>query len=556
MSLGRPSRTDTNIVSTAEDLNKIDQSYREYSHQRVSVQQGNPQTWSGGSNLVFELPQYSDSVWDLRDAYLDAKVRFQVKFTPATTGTEVLSPLPAHNTCAPEEFFLSSLVEDIEVTYGGTVVNGVSAPGNAYPVGHAAYTLMTEDAAHHHGSAINKNFLIIADDDQARLIDQTRVTDVCADSKNPYNMTLSYDKLADEKFFSSAYPFTWQASAVTFALNPSIRYSSTQQYLQQLISNGSNYKPAGGSLPATVLAPEYIKPYVVNCVMKLKVPMFDNNHKYPANLPLRVTLRRSRSPYLSLTGFAEADAWLVTGTGVGAGLGDPYNSNTFSAAAYDIKFEALDLYVKRLVMSDSQREVLYSVPSLQYDLMNWQVQLHNPTGLSINHNLNFQSRPTLVMVGLVPNNSFEIPTITKFDKTNSIFHTSSRDKIGFSRLYINSNLGKIPENDYRPIGSDGQLDPQQEGRAYQQFKKACRNQMAVVPYFAWANNYNWYCFIVNSDDSNPQYTAEDVDRTTINITAELNEVVPNERNNHKLVVIGVSQNVLSVTNFSSVVVNV
>ena len=131
-----------------------------------------------------------------------------------------------------------------------------------------------------------------------------------------------------------------------------------------------------------------------------------------------------------------------------------------------------------------------------------------------------------------------------------------RERIGFKNLYVNTNVGKIPADEYRPVYDDLSLDAQQSGRAYHEFKKASRNQLEVIGYHAWVNNYNWYPFLINNDDWNPQYHTTPLDRTTINLVAQV--VLQSGQNlaDHKLVVIGMEHNIMSITNFSSVVLQV
>lgn len=553
MSLGRLPTSDSKIISTAEDLNRINESYREYAYQKVSTVEGNAQSWTASSNIAFQCPQYDGDFWGLKDFYLEAEVEFKVIFSTATNSYE--SALHAFSSCAPEEFFFSSLLESIEVTYGGVPINGVSAPSNLYPVAHSVYTLMTEDAGLHHGSAEITNFRRMANVNDGRTINQQKAYSIFSDSKNPYNMTLSYDKHGDNLQFSQ-WVFDYQNSTNN-EINFNNRYTSTQKYLQTLIHNTANLVPA---TPAGVVIPSLVKPYSVNMVMKCKVPLFDQDHKLPANLPLRVTLRRSKDVHYSVTGDAVSDTYMAIGTDLGATYATV--ANALTSASYKINVKALDLYAKRYVLSDSQREVVQAVPNLQYDLFHWQAQQHNLTGKNFFQNLNFQSRPTLLMVGLVPKQSLNVPSYFdgKFNKSQSIFHTSDRAEIAFSRIYIETNRGKLPLSEYRPTLSNGDPDPAQSGRAYEQFKKANRNQMAVVPYQAWSSNYNWYTFIINADDRNPQYNASPVDRTTVAVTADVHvgrgldeaDVLPE----HTIVVIAMTQNVLSVVNYSSVTVNV
>ena len=557
MASGRLPKSDSNIISTAEDLHRIDQSYREYDYQRVTPQEGAPSNWAPGSNLTYNLPQYNDSMYDGRDFLVDGVARFEVDFTPAVgtkIGVKQTIPLHAYHTCAPEEFFFSGLLENLEAYYGGVKINGVSAPSNLFPTAHSVYTMLTEDAAQYHGSAEIRNLAYIVDNDESRLIDNRPMVDVKSDSKNPYNMTLCYDKLGDPSI-SSVWPFAWQ-DGTTKELNPNNEYNSTQKYLQQLISNDSNYNPSG---PGTdLLNGANVKAYKVHFTAKLKLPMLDSKYKYPANSPMRIVMRRSKDPKFYLSGYSDLDAWLSTGTDGGALAtitGTPLNNTNFTNSTYKVTFETLDLYAKRLVMTDSQREILYSVPSLQYDLQHYQAQTHNLTGDNITFTFNFESRPTLALVALVPAASINVPSYTKFEKRVSNFHTSPNSEIGFTRIKMNTNLGQIPENEY--IFVDGDIpDPQQSGRAYEQFKKVCRNQLSVVPYQAWTENYQWIPFVINGDDSNPAYNATPVDRTSISLSAAIYRAPNVELLDHVLVVIGVCQNVLSVTNFSNIVVNV
>jgi len=289
--------------------------------------------------------------------------------------------------------------------------------------------------------------------------------------------------------------------------------------------------------------------------MKLKAPFFNDNFKKPANIPCRITLRRGKGNYKTLCGVSQADLLMSTGSTV-------RNQTEIVNSRYGLQINELNLYVKRLVLSETQKMVLYEQPLMIYDSPFWSAQSFDLTGDSLTQNINFQSLPQLVLVGLVPKRNLvdPDPSPVHFNKRYSVYNTCRPYEKSFRELFINTSYGRIPESPYQSAFASGSVNTAQSGRAYEEFLKATGLPRHPLGFKLWSEQHTWYAFILNTDGENPNFEASRKGRSTINVVAGVVDAgaprggLPNA--DVSLVVIGMELNQMTIQDLKNVAVSI
>lgn len=557
MSATRDLTIDSNLVSNNENVLPVEATYTKYTYEKIPVQAGNPQAWLPGSTLVYASPQYDDSVYDLDESYVEAKVRFVGVTSYVDGGGAVQStseqPLSGYSTLAVEKYFMSSLLENLEVQYGGTSVRQFETSPSLFPTLHAVYSTVTADDDKVVGNAEPLNFFGTATGAGSVTIDvrngynAPREWSTYNDCSHPFNVCQASDSAvlaASRAAQAEGVPFDVQINVAPFSYLPCKQYSNNHQYRSSLILNPDNTAPPAG----TGLINSSYGTGESTIVMKLKIPLADCNKKLPANIPLRFTLRRSRNVALSLCGNAQIDGALSGGT-------DVTNANS---STYDIRFSDFAIYLKRLVLSENAKMVLYEQPSMLYDSPAYSAQQFNLTSNSFNQTVSLTSAPQFVLVGLLPIASLNPNAVSGgfFNKVASVFDTPSTAVIGFNNLYLNTALGRIPEQPYDPVNSSSgvnRVNVSGSMRAYQEFKKVFKAQnMCPIQYNVWRNVFNWYAFLVNNNGENPQEQANRRERSNINVVAQISPAAGVNLSDYVLVVISQELNQMVVSGLKNV----
>lgn len=549
MSITRDPKVDRNLESHQEDLLPIDVSYTKYQYEKVTPQ-SDVTSWNGGSNLVFNAGEYTDSVWDLGESYVELEAALQLNYT-STLHANTDVPLSAFSNACLEKFFFSSLLEDVQVQYGNTPVKQIQCPPQLYPLLHSVYTACSSRTAERFGAARSENWLKVdstlagADvEAQAKIdlnrIPQNRKFSILRDAEWPYNECLSGDS-NDQTFIPTTYGIPVDAYD-SLGFFPPVWNGPGWQYRSSLIlpTQNSTYTGSAGAGNGN-----YQDGYT-KMVMKLKVPLADIDKKLPANIPLRFTFRRSRNIGYSVQGLTVSDALFSSGA-------DVVLKSQILDSKYVLKIRNMDLYLKRLTLSADQRMVLYESPSMIYDVPAWSAQQYDLTSNVFTKNVTFESLPSVVLIGLVPKNSISPPSgSTHFSKLTSVFDTTPPNVLTFSSLQLNTSYGRVPEDPYQPADSNGQLFSAQAMRAYKEFLKALKTEdKAPIPFKTWLNTMQWYAFVLNTNGQNPNYIASRPERSTIQVNANL-VGQSGELDANSVVVIGMELNEMVITGMRNV----
>jgi hypothetical protein len=564
---------DKSLVSQQEDILGQDVTYTQYKYEKIPIQSGNASQWTAGSTLIFQSPQYEDSVWDLNDSYLEAKIRVHAVHT-YNVGAGVVGPvsvpLSAFSSCAVEKYLMSGLLENVELQYGGASVQQFDANQKLFPILHSVYSTLTADSDKVIGSARPLNFYDQLQDVGFAPVEvrneytYPREWEYYEDAKHPFNVCQSADSALFPKlrtqYTGVPFPIQYRSPPVTggnvpagqFPTNagkllPDFTFDANHQYRSSLILTEDNSNPPTGTGPSNSTYTDGQN----NVVLKLKIPFAEDGKKKPANAPIRLSLRRNKDISWSLAGDSASDALLSAGS-------DFVSPANIISSTYEILFDDLNLYAKRLTLAENTRMVLTQMPSLLYDMPAWQAQEFNLTGSSFNANVSFTQVPQLLLIGLIPKSVFNTspaPPSGKYEKFISSFNTSPSQFMSFSELYVNTPKGKIPENSYQPVNSNGARNAVGSMRAYEEFTKVQKSMMACpIPYKTWKNNFQWFPFLISSNGENPHYQAEKLERSTLNVVANL--VGKDNVSDHTLVVIGMVLNQMVLSALKSVVMYV
>ena len=560
----RPPIFDSKLVSTPADLSGVQQTYTKASMEKIPYTSGNPSQWGPGSTVTYTSPQFSDSVWDLAETQLNMRCRVHVDFdhTPAGGPTTHYSlPLSGYSTAAVEKYFLSGLCEQINISYGDSEVKSFEGAPYLFPTLHALYSTVNCDNDKVVGEAICGNLAGIAsvptaiDDVKASYRDE-REWGVVQDACLPFNICQSADEanLPRRRALGgqTELPFDSQLTVANFTYFKPFIAGQGHQYRSMLILDTKN---------TTTLAPGVPNPAFndgsLNIAMKFAHPLFDKNKegfKTPANLALRITLRRSRDVSYQFMGNALTDALLSTGIG-------PI-PDEFSNATYRLYIDEMDMYMKRLVLSETARTVLYQTPSLVWEQPIWNATEYDLTSNQITQAVANVKAPECVWVALVPKAHLRpvAPAAGQhFEKYVSVYNTADRADINFRSLYLNTAKGQIPEVRYEPAFDSGSVNVAQSMRAYHEFKKSFKNpESCPIPFRTWLNGYQWYAFIVNNDSENPHDETNMSERSNIVVNAVLQlpagVVEADVRAAHSLVVVTMESGLVVDDNLKSVAV--
>lgn len=554
---------DSKIVATPADLPGVQQTYVKSSFEKVSTTSGNPQLWGPGSTLTYQTPQFYDSVWDLNETYLEMKAKIHVTFTDTPevgSPANYELPLSGYATAALEKYFLSGLCEQINVSYGDSEIKSFEGPPFCFPTLHALYTTVNSENDKVLGEAAPLNLARVANFASAREdvkagYSEARAWNVIEDASRPYNICQSCDEGSHFLLRSddTSLPFDCQANVANFEYWKAKISGNGHQYRSMLILDPQNVTPGIGPGAPGVPNPAY-RDGSQRMLMKFKHPFFEKNEtgfKTPANLPIRVTLRKSRDISYVLMGDALTDVILSTGAG--------YTSAT--NATYRLVIEELDFYFKRLVLSETARTVLYQSPSIIWSQPIFQSHEFDLTSNTLQIPVANVKAPECVWVALMPKASLrppQLPAGENLQKLVSVYNTSKRSEIAWQSLYLNTAKGQIPEYRYELAQDSGSVNIAHSMRAYEEFKKSMKYQreQCIIPFRTWVNGYQWFAFIINNDDANPHDETNQSERSNVVINAVLqmppgaNEV--DTRAAHSLVVVTMESGLVVNDNLKSV----
>lgn len=552
MSVARDIAVDPNIEPGQKDLAPIDSSYTNYSYDRVPISSGNPKNWTSANQIVrFMVPTYDDSVYDLDESYLELKARVHVVFNDGDG--DVSNPLHGYSSCAVEKYFMSSLLANLEVTYGGVALNLMDSSPDLFPHLHAVYTTLTNKSTKVIGSARCTNFRRTAATDINDILTNTRNAyaarrnwEVHNDVEWPYN-ECQYPSVHDEvtaRADATNLPFPVQANNATlaYAYYPAFLEDDGHQYRSSLVVNPNSAISPVVNGPTNSLLPDY----QLHILMKMKHPFFNTGKKVPANLPLVVSLKKSAGIQWSFMGDAVHDATLSGGI--------DYTGAGRVSSKYELNVDDLNLYMKRLTMSQNQLASLSEARNLIYDVRQWHAQPIDLTSTNMNINVSFAGEPQLLLVGLLPTSSINVDTTgTAFERFTSLFDTVPRQQLSFRNLYINSNRGRIPETPYESALDVNSAGSAQEMRAWHEFRKAMvRQDDCPISFAAWREVFNWYAFLINDNGENVNGQAIRKGKSNLHLVFDLVGSGTNNLSAYKLVVIDVQQQELVIQDFKQV----
>ena len=544
MSLQREPKVDRRLIGNVESLLQVDTSYTGYSYEEVTPSNG-ADNWGPGQNLTFNLPVYEGVVYDFSDSYWSANVdAFVNGRVDVNGGTDIGPSNPLHGFCnlALETFFNSGLLEDVMVKYGGSTLRQFDTNVDLFPLLHSVYTLFTLVDDQYQGDAMTDNYLGIYDADDLgqqtpqgfgkSLNSQYRSWTILNDSVEPYNVALGSqvpDRVYNESNFDmrpygpaapsilqngGGFPFPVSVRQSTFGSATQFRpvgaFNTNWQYRSSLILN------PGNTITVTAASPinAELNPVRKSIVMKLKAPFFNDNWKKPANIPIQITFKRSKNDYKLICGNSKADLLMSTGADV-RNHGEVINSN------YSIRLSDINLYVKRLTLSETQMMVLRQTPLMIYDRPIWHCQSFDLTSSAINKTVDYSITPQLVMCALVPSRNIvdPDPLRTDFEKYYSVYNTCRPYEKSFTELFINTSYGRVPESPYQPANDDGSINGAQSVRAYNEFLKSMKLSRHPLGFKLWAEQHTWYCFLLNKDGNSPMRQATKRGKSSINIQA-------------------------------------
>lgn len=576
MSLSRPVTVDQRLVSNKFKILPEQESYTRYTYERITASGGNAQSWTSGQNLTFRFPQYDDSVW--ADFSVALRLRLNVVGSlDATSGIDppvaVAANLHAYSSVALELAFLSGLLEDLSVSYGGTEIRQFDVPTQLFSLLHMLYTLLTVHDDQYQGDALANNYLGLFDqsDDAQQTpqgyaksnVEQIRDWTYINESVHPYNLAIG--SVVDQTLFSAPalsglggtqdyFPFQYTVedsnSAIVNYYQPTV-FNSNWQYRSSLIINPGNYTNAPNNSDEN---PE-LQPAVKNVVMTLKSGFFDDGFKKPANIPLTVTLRRGKGDYKILCGSSKADLLMSSGSKY-------RNQQEVNASSYQLVIDELDLYAKRLVLSETQKGVLYDTPTMIYDMPLWSMQQFDLTGTGSNIQANFTRLPQLMLVALIPKAHLvdPNPSAAHFIKPYSVFTTCRPEEKSFTELYANTSYGRIPSDSYEPAFAGGSVNTAQSQRAYEEFLKVSKNPRHPLGFKLWSTQYTWFPFIINGDAENPNSQAVPPGRSSISITYRVTQAAQAlgglDNADVALVVVGMEMNQMIIQDVKNVSMSV
>jgi hypothetical protein len=529
------------LESNQTNLLPVDASYTGYEYEKITSSTA-PGNWSGGVRAEFTFPQFEDSVWDTNDLYIDCVADIKLK---TSTGAEGY-PSP-YATVAIEQMFTSGLLENQQINYGGIDLQNMQSPSDSFPYLSGVYTLINNKSVHTGGNARVLQW-IPADGTPvsagtfnagtSREFYRLRRNDIINDAEDPYDLSV-------DKCYQDAIPVE-ENSFVTAVYD-----GTTPEKYMSWLNSGYIYRNlhTAGDKEVPAAAATVTNGYKLRFLMKIKDGFLNNSYKKPANIPLKISLTRNRNIGYALCGRADLDQTISRVT---AGT-DP---------TYTLKFDRMDMYCKRLFLSQNQLQVYRSSSLLMYDVPRWTIQVFNlapSTGVttqSININSNWTKKPETLFAAIVPNASLnpQLSGTGVFEKTTSSFSSSNRRLIDFEELSINTSIGQIPKHPYQ-LRDKVSATHNMAGvkRAYEDFKKACADPDKCITFSQWFENMRIYGFIINNDQANPHTQNSHPSRSTINV---LGTVYTDDAGvslaDYSLVLIGMYYARLGVSDFKSV----
>lgn len=539
------------LEANQTNLLPVDTSYSGYEYEKVTSSTA-PGSWTEGVRAEFSFPQYEDSVWDTESMYIDCVARLEIL---SDDGSARCFPM-SYSTVAIEQMFTSGLIESSEVNYGGIDLQNIQGPTNVYPYLNGVYTLVNNKSNRTSGSARINNLVVYDGPDDFFTLREaisgnvfpfyrTKHTDVYEDAADPYNLSV-------DKSYQIT-PFVGPGRILHAAPFDCYRYGGTPAELvwnRSDLLSGYVYRQKYANSDEVVPVDPLTVPngYKLRFLMKPKDGFLNSPYKKPANIPFKWSITRCRNLRWALCGHANHDARL-------AALAD---SAAQQAQTYQITFERMDLYCKRLFLTQNQISVYRSNPLLMYDVPRWSAQVFNLTSSTINQNTNWTKKPEALFAAIVPNASLQPTTTavgTLFQKFESAFSSARKDILDFRSLYINTSIGQIPKHAYElfsQAGSGGRWSQEGVKRAYEDFKKACASPDDCISFSQWFDNMRIYGFIINTDQANPHTENSHPSRSTINVVAELTDSDPGVLSANSLVLIGMYYGRVGISDFKSV----
>lgn len=555
----RPPIFDSMLVSTPADLSGVQQTYTKASYEKIPLTNGQPQNWTAGSVVGFTTPSFSDSVWDGAETYINLRGKVHATFYHTTTGAVLQDiPLSGYSTAAVEKYFLSGLCEQISLNYGDSEIKSFEGPPHLFPALHAMYTTLNVPNDKVIGEAQCLNLAPTPDPLQTVQAVKTSFFDdrewfLTRDACEPFNICQSADLdnlPGNRNAASTDVPFDVQLTVAPYSLYRAHMSNPGHQYRSSLILDSANTANPVGP-PAVVNSLHVDSSHEWS--MKFYHPFFDKNKdgfKIPANLSLRIDLRRARDISYTLMGDALTDVILSTGALV------PQTGPGATSCTYRLVIDQMDLYMKRLVLSETARTVLYQTPSIVWEQPIYTANDYTMTSRVITQPVANVKTPELVLVAMMPKDSLRPPALApggNFKKFTSVYNTSPRGQIAFRSIYLNTSKGIIPEVRYEPCYDNLSLNTAQSMRAYREFKKAFKNpEECPIPFKLWVNNYQWYAFLINNDQESPHDETNLSERSNIVVNAVVEPINDAELANHSLVVITMESGLVLDDNMKSV----
>jgi len=287
---------DAFLDPNSSNLKGIDASYVDYKYEQITSSM-NASDWNYGRRSEFIFPQYENSVWQTDDygIYIDAEATLDlIANTPGGTynNNKQSSPLSALSTAAIEQFFVAGLIEDYEITWGGTPIKSIESPSNGMPYVQSLYIVSNDEQspASKGGNAILPMVLTLAGNiidnttygTAIKLLNGIKNVDIYNDTQNPFYMSL--DKHRPDPEARSGIIDTQTNDKTYTKVN---NYFNSSYIYRQIQANSTQITP----LPAVADLPPANK---IRMILKLVDPFLDSPYKKPANLPLRIAITRSR----------------------------------------------------------------------------------------------------------------------------------------------------------------------------------------------------------------------------------------------------------------------
>jgi hypothetical protein len=528
----------------SSNLLPVDASYVDYRYEKITSST-NPADWTEGKRAEFILPEYENSVYDTDEGlYIDCTA--EIKLIPNEASGTYQGGRPDNNisalaTVAIEQFFTAGLIDDIDVSVGGVSLKNYDAPANLYPYLQSMFILSNDlqrPSSKGGNSRITPVLHGVTEDTPQKVglairgLSSEKGNDVFNDTKNPFHMSL--DKTITGKAGSIAVidfqdtTFKYNSANLTY---PSSYIYRNCQTTPEKLSN------IGGT--STAEPP----PHEIRFLMKISEGYLSSHWRKPANLKHRIALTRSRDIRYALCGSGSADKY--ASNFVADGRND--------LVTYILKFSKMDMYIKRLTLSEAQLSLYRTLPLLEMDIQRWSAQAFNINSSgTLNQLTNWTKTPEILYIGVRLTDFISPPPlITDYGKVTSMHSAPQQSTINVSSLYINSTYGTIPAERYIFEPKAGEVSITSDVRAYEDFIKTCAGYPHdVIDYQTWRSNFRWYGFTLNSSQANPYTEVPLPSRSNVNIVASFSG--SGDVTKYSLVCIAMYRGKLGVANMKSV----